>query len=157
MEWDAQRKRIYEHFGLSRPSQDDGPSGIPASKSTGGPGGAFGRSSRRGREGLAASTAGRMSFGTSMGRSIIGAAASKNLGRSSAFNDVNEAAQANNLQAPEGRLFRDKQEKFAEKVKQLNETRLREELYPVLHQFAEVEGQVGIDVSHCLYLPSEPG
>jgi nuclear pore complex protein Nup93 len=148
MEWDAQRKRIYEHFGLSRATQDTSAGPSAGAQAAAGQG-AFGRSSRRGRDGLSASmnSAGRMSFGASMGRSIIGAAASKNLSRSSAFNDVNEASQASGGQtAPEGRFFRDKQEKFAEKVKQFNDTRIREEVYPILHEFADVEAQVGIDV-----------
>lgn len=37
-----------------------------------------------------------------------------------------------------------------DKVKELNLSRLKETLYPVMHKFSEVEVQSGIDVSHVL-------
>ncbi|KAL2358657.1 Nup93/Nic96-domain-containing protein [Cryomyces antarcticus] len=141
MEWDAQRKRIYEHFGLVKNNLDDSVNGGPSPTDRG----TFGRSARKSR-GLGASTKG-MSFGTSgMSRSVIGAPASRGTMRASVFNDVAEKVPANGLQpAPEDRFLRDKQEKFAEKVKQLNVSRLGENVYTVLQHFAEVESQPGND------------
>ncbi|KAK8192564.1 nuclear pore complex subunit [Zalaria obscura] len=140
MEWDSQRRRIYEHFGLVRKGDD-----LNASRNdTEAAKGAFGRSSRRGR-GLGASLGG-MSFGASgMQKSVLGTPSTRGA-RPSLFNDVAEKAPAGGLQpAPEDRMLRDKQDKYGAKVQQLNVRRLEEAVYPIFKQFSEVEAQPSIE------------
>jgi len=137
MEWDAQRRRIYEHFGLVKKGEDLGASGEGGATK-----GTFGRSSRRSR--LGASTAG---FGASgMTKSVLGTASMRG-SRPALFTDVAEKAASTTMMqpAPEDRMLRDKQDKYSEKVKSLNIARLEESAYPVLHQFAEVESQPSQD------------
>lgn len=141
LEWDSQRKKIYEHFGLGRQveSQEANASGPRESVARG----AFGRSRRKGR-GLGASTSlAGGSFGASaMNRSVIG-----NPATSARTNGFAESRAGVASPAPENRFMRDKQEKYAVKVKELNVSRLEETRYTVLAQFAEVEKQSGTDVS----------
>lgn len=150
MEWDAQRRRIYEHFGLAKQGEDAGASvsGPPGASTRG----AFGRSSRRSRAFGASASAAGMSFGASgMTRSVIGAPGSKSSLRASVFGDTpDNAANGNLQQTNDGRFLREKQENYAEKVRELNGTRLQELVYPVLHSFTEVEAQPGIDVGYLL-------
>jgi len=143
MEWDAQRRRIYEHFGLVKKTDTaDADLGSTSGQSVRG---AFGRSSRR--AGALGATTGGASFGAS--KSVLGAAGSRTM-RQSLFNDVAEKTPAGAMQsAPEHRVLRDKQVKYGEKVKQLNIARLDETVYPILQQFADVEAQPSIeDTSH---------
>jgi len=146
MEWDAQRKRIYEHFGLAKQSENLATSTSAAQSQAAR--GAFGRSTRRGR-GLGAATASvaGISFGASGMRSVIGSPATGFQGQMSTLQDSPDKAGAGLQSAPQNRFDRDKQEKYAAKVKELNAARLQEAIYPVLQQFAEVEFQSGIDVS----------
>ncbi|KAF2500568.1 NIC-domain-containing protein [Lophium mytilinum] len=140
MEWDAQRKRIYEHFGLGRQSENLAASAAPGQSTRG----AFGRSSRRGN-GLGASTAasGGMSFGATGMRSVIGAPAFS--GRGAPPQDFTEKTAAGTQAGPEDRVVRDKQERFATSVRELNQARLVKRVYPVLTKFADVERPTGID------------
>lgn len=143
MEWDAQRRRIYEHFGLVKKTDAaeadfEGTTGQAAR-------GAFGRSSRRSRAPGASVNGG--SFGAS--KSVLGAAGTRTA-RQSLFNDVADKTPAGGIQsAPEDRILREKQTKYGEKVKQMNIARLEENVYPTLQQFADVEAQPSIeDTSH---------
>ncbi|SMR48907.1 unnamed protein product [Zymoseptoria tritici ST99CH_1E4] len=131
VDWDAHRQRIYEHFGLKRPQSQD-------EQATAGGRSTFGRSSRR--VGRASTAAGQSSFGISgMARSVIGTAGSRG-GRSSVFADVADKAPAEGFRlAPEDGILRKKQEKYSDKVKDLNVARLQEKAYPLLTRFAEVE------------------
>ncbi|KAK7556651.1 Nup93/Nic96-domain-containing protein [Phyllosticta citricarpa] len=142
LEWDSQRKKIYEHFGLGRQleNQDANASGPRESVARG----AFGRSRRKGR-GLGASTslAGGAFGASAMNRSVIGNPATAN-GRTNGFGESRAGVAS---PAPENRFMRDKQEKYATKVKELNVRRLEETRYTVLAQFAEVEKQSGTDNS----------
>ncbi|EKG20170.1 Nucleoporin interacting component Nup93/Nic96, partial [Macrophomina phaseolina MS6] len=144
MEWDAQRRRIYDHFGLGRQVDNLGASvsgiGAPAER------GAFGRSKRKGR-GFGASTAtGGAAFGASaLSRSVIGAPSTAGGGRVNGFADSNGPRSASPV--PESRFMRDKQEKYAVKVKELNISRLEERPYPVMAEFAEIEKQSAGDNS----------
>ncbi|PSK55967.1 Meiotically up-regulated protein 87 protein [Elsinoe australis] len=143
MEWDSQRQRIYEHFGLAKKGDQD-PAGFDAAASVG-TRGAFGRSSRRSR--LGASAAGPGASG--MTKSVLGVPSMRG-SRAPGFNDVAEKSATANFQpVPEDRLQREKQDRYAEKVKSLNVARLEESVYPLLHQFAEVENQPSPeDTSH---------
>lgn len=141
MEWDSQRRRIYEHFGLVKKSEtEEADSNGTTSQAARG---AFGRSNaNRKSRGLGATT-NAASFGAS--KSVLGAAGTRN-SRQSLFNDVAEKVPNGGIQAaPEDRVLRDKQAKYSEKVKQLNVARLEETVYPVLQQFADVEAQPSLD------------
>jgi nuclear pore complex protein Nup93 len=154
MNWDAQRLKIYEHFGLAKPGggpADDEPTPLGTSQRERG---AFGRSSRRSRP-LGASSAG-MSFGPGgMTRSVLGNSTLRGSTHGAKFTDVPEkvvkSSSGNSLTSGlDNRLQRDKHEKYAAKIysptsPSLNGERNRESCFPVLHHFAEVEQSVGID------------
>lgn len=147
MEWDAQRKRIYEHFGLGRQADNFGASvsgiGMPAER------GAFGRSKRKGRGFGASTSVAGVSFGASaMSKSVIGAPSAAGGGRVNGFADSNGPRSVSPV--PESRFMRDKQEKYAAKVKELNISRLEEKPYPVMAEFAEIEKQSATDNSTSL-------
>lgn len=134
MEWDKQRQRIYEHFGLGRQSED-----MAASQSTFGSTarGAFGRSTRKGRSmgPKGASVNGASTFGASVGGApVIGNGQSVLNGREGPGSSV-LGGQA----GPRDRYERDKQEKFMDEVKKLNDARQRELPFSVLHAFSGVE------------------
>jgi len=156
IDWNAQRQKLYEHFGLV-PKGGDKLSNSAHYASPGGKG-SFGRSSR-GERGPKAGpdrqeTSARSIFGKSgMQKSVIG---TPGLGsdNASVFKDVTDkSGQSSGVQ--DDRFLREKQGKFADKVQQLNEARLQELAYPVLHEFADVEGQPGGDVSSSQF-PVEP-
>ncbi|RKF60950.1 Nucleoporin NIC96 [Erysiphe neolycopersici] len=139
MEWDEQRKRIYEHFGI-RPKEalTPGPSeeGVDVK-------GGFGRSKRSKSSGLAGS---RMRSGESvMGRShlqksVIGAPNPMGSVNYPVFPDVEKVMEMNNIVSigPHDRLQRDKQSKYAEKVTALNFARLNKSPYPICSEFKSV-------------------
>lgn len=144
--WEAQRKRIYEHFGLGARSSDR--SDAASQSMSPGVQGSFGRSTRRGRtlrgDRSTQSTLGRSIFGeSSLQRSVIGA---PNLGLNSQslFTDVEDRSGQGSV--AEDRFSRDKQGRFAEKVQNLNRTRLQEKPYPIFHEFKEVQMQPGGEV-----------
>ncbi|KAF2761403.1 NIC-domain-containing protein [Pseudovirgaria hyperparasitica] len=142
MEWDAQRKRIYEHLGLSKPHEDiDGEHNSPNPAVRG----AFGKSSRRNRLGGTTNGAGMSLRGANMGRSVIGTPSNSRFGRSHAGADTGDKSGPG--AQPENPLTRGKQEKFAEKVRGLNTARDRDWTYAILAQFSEVESQSGTDTS----------
>ncbi len=134
IEWDKQRQKIYEHFGLGKQSED-----LAASQSTFGSTarGAFGRSTRKGRsmgpKGI--SRNGESTFGASSGGPpVLGASTSVLGGR-----DVSDKSALGGQPGPQDRYARDKQEKFMDEIKKLNDARLRESNFPLLHAFSEVE------------------
>lgn len=134
VDWDAHRQRIYEHFGLKKPQYlEDGSAGADTSMG----GSSFGRSSRRGRM----STANK-SFGVSgMSRSVIGSVAQRGM-RSSAFGNGLDKSTADGMRsAPDDPLLRKKQEKYSDRVKDLNVARLQENNYPIFTRFAEAEAE----------------
>ncbi|KAK3049444.1 nuclear pore complex subunit [Extremus antarcticus] len=140
VDWDAHRQRIYEHFGLKKPQESQDPlastNGMASNAS-------FGKSSRfRSRYG--ASTANN-AFDVNMTRSIIGTPGPNGV-RKSVFGDVAEKMPVEGMRpAPEERGMRMKQEKYIERVKELNVARLQEKAYPLLHKFSEVEGEPSND------------
>ena len=146
MEWDTQRRRIYEHFGLARPEDRDGDTAARASNPSFRETGSFGRSPRKSR-GFGASA--QTSFGkSSMVKSILGPSGTNADGRTNVFSDVAEKASTGpGLPAHDTRFDRERQERYAAKVGDLNAARLEEVVYPVIQRFAEVESQVPSDVS----------
>jgi nuclear pore complex protein Nup93 len=151
MNWDAQRRRIYEHFGLAKPSENLAESVDDTFAETAG--GAFGRSSRRSRAlGASLSASGGMSFGPQgLTKSVLGNSSFHGTLRGSALGDTSDKTPAGALQAgAELRFERDKAEKYAVQVKELNSARNQENAYPVIHKFLEVEEQAGIDVGRSI-------
>ncbi|KAL8806945.1 MAG: hypothetical protein Q9200_004862 [Gallowayella weberi] len=141
--WEAQRKKIYEHFGLASRSSERS----DAASQSFSPGfkGSFGRSTRRGRvangDQSKQSTLGRSIFGqSSLQKSVIG---TPNTGYKTAsmFADVEDKSGQGAVS--DDRFSRDKQTKFAEKVQALNRARLQESPYPILHEFKDVQMQPG--------------
>ncbi|MCJ1389904.1 hypothetical protein MMC18_002761 [Xylographa bjoerkii] len=148
MNWDAQRKKIYEHFGLT-PRGLDMPSNS-TNNSTPGIKGSFGRSARGDRGGPSdrsrQNTPSRSVFGRSgMQKSVIGTPGVGS-GNATVFGEAAEKP-SQVMPAQDDRFLREKQENFAEKVQALNIYRLREVPYPVLQEFASVERQAGGDSS----------
>jgi nuclear pore complex protein Nup93 len=134
MEWDKQRQRIYEHFGLGRQSEDMAASQNGFGGTTRG---AFGRSTRKGRSmgPKGQSVNGASTFGASTGGPpVIGNGQSVLNGREGPGSSV-LGTQA----GPRDRYERDKQEKFMDEVKQLNDARQKDEPFSVLHAFSSVE------------------
>ena len=140
VDWDAQRQRIYEHFGLKKP-QDNGASTANGASTVNNA--SFGRSSRM-RSRFGASNADN-AFDVSMTRSVIGTPGPKAV-RKSAFGDVADKIPAEGIRpAPEDRGMRMKQEKYIGKVKELNVARLQEKAYPLLQKFSDVEAEPSND------------
>lgn len=147
--WEAQRKKIYEHFGLAMRGSDRSDA-APQSMSPG-VNGSFGRSKRRGRtlrgDQSTQSTLGRSIFGqSSLQKSVIGTpnAAHKS---GSLFTDVEDRSGQGPVSGD--RFSREKQGKFAEKVQALNRARLQEKPYPIFHELRNVQMQPGGEVCEC--------
>jgi nuclear pore complex protein Nup93 len=145
MEWDAQRKRIYQHFGIKPRDSVAGGSSFAASTSE--PAGAFGKSRRNKAASLAGSrtpTATKPSRdGTFVKfnghKSVIGVAGPLAGGNQPLFADVEKSMEANGILVPglSDRFQREKQNRLAEKVQNLNEARLQKRCYPILHEFSD--------------------
>ena len=142
--WDLQRKKIYEHFGLTPKNGRALDDGVVS------PGGnvGFGKSTRKGhstkRTGHGDSTLNRSIFGqSSLQKSVIG---TPGVGPANAtlFADL---ADKDDLTPPshDEQFLRERQGKFAEKVRALNHARLEESQYPILKEFQGVESQSGGD------------
>lgn len=130
MEWDAQRKRIYDHFGI-KPREN----GTAGRESQGG----FGRS----RRSKAQSGTGRLSRGSvlansTMHRSVIGAP-SRIGTHESEFTDVDAAAEVKKKSGLEDRAVRERQLKLSDKVRSLNMCRLDNRSYPILRELCQIE------------------
>ncbi|KAI1471524.1 NIC-domain-containing protein [Daldinia caldariorum] len=146
MEWEAQRKRIYEHFGIKTKDDGlvDGPSGTANREAHAG----FGRSRRTAKTtrssvaGIKASTFGR----SNLQKSVIGTP-SKIGSHKPEFTDVQDATGSqgaiNGAASIDDRFLREKQSRLAERVRQLNLCRIEEQPYPILHELAQVAGSSG--------------
>ncbi|KJZ77758.1 hypothetical protein HIM_02935 [Hirsutella minnesotensis 3608] len=136
MEWDAQRKRKYQHFGI-KPRED---SAAAARESQAG---GFGRSRRSKGQG-GASRAGRSSMlgNSMMQRSVIGTPGRIGTHQSE-FSDIDRPSEgsggAKTRGATEDCVLRDRQAKLSEKVRALNSARLMQRPYPILTELSEIE------------------
>ena len=149
--WELQRKRIYEHFGLTPKGGTDGDDAASPAK------GAFGKSSRKSRFGKTSrtgqSTMNRSIFGqSSVQKSVIGSPG-VGTGDGSLFGDV-ATKSGNTPSSQDDRFAREKQRKFAEKIQALNQQRLQfarsrdrqnNESFPLLKELQSVENQPGGD------------
>lgn len=135
IDFEEQKVRIMEHFGLVPP--EDGATPEAGRPATGG----FGKSTRRGKEGVSQQST-RSVFGRSaIEKSIIGTPGS-GAGTTSFFKGEGVSPVPAGL--PRGqslRDLRDKEKSFIGKVENLNRARLQEEPYALLQQFAETEEQ----------------
>lgn len=145
MNWELQRKKIYQHFGLvSRGNDDGGTYPNPGEK------GSFGRSSKRARPSnpvkFDQSTMNKSFFlNPSLQKSVIG---TPGVGtpNSNLFADVAEKADAP-IKSQDDRFTRSKQAKFARIVHSLNEARLQETSFPLLEEFSSLDQEPGGEVS----------
>ena len=152
--WDLQRKRIYQHFGLtSRDEDEDDDLATPYGK------GSFGHSVRKSKFGKnqspSKSTMSRSIFGQSgLQKSVIGSPGAGS-GNATIFADVSEK-NGTTAQNSDDRYLRDKQRRYAGKVQALNQARLRrarirdgtrqqQPSYPILQEFLSLEDQPGGD------------
>lgn len=129
IDWEDQRQRIYEHFGLA-PKDDEKA------------GGSFGRTTvgAKGPDSFA-SRGKRSVFGRSaLGKSVIGSPSSGPGSSRLMSKPVNGGNGDMPMETGDTRFMREKIGHFAGKVQTLNEARLQKYAYPLLHQFAEVEG-----------------
>ena len=135
VDFEEQKIRIMEHFGLIPP--DDGSN----AGETGRAGGAFRRSTRRGKEEAGKTSQGpRSVFGRSaIDKSMIGTPSS--IASTSSF-FKNEGGASSNSNLPRGqslRGLRDKEKAFLAQVDGLNRARLTGETFSVLKVFEDVE------------------
>ena len=135
MDWEAQRKKIYEHFGLN-------PKNSGRSLGPGADRGGFGRSSRRDRDangdGSRRTPMNRSIYkDSSLHKSVIGTPEVGG-GKVQAFG---ESADGQEVRPPmqDDRYKREKQSRFAEKIQKLNDARLEKENYPLLGELLSVE------------------
>ncbi|RKF82071.1 Nucleoporin NIC96 [Golovinomyces cichoracearum] len=140
MEWDAQRKRIYENFGIQpKKITGSGAKGdIPSDSKY-----AFGKSKRSKAAELARSRIQSREIGlerSNLQKSVIGTAGPIGCGNKPVFLDVEKQMEMNNIVAsgPHDRLQRDKQSHYAEKVVALNHARLKKNPYPICSEFKSV-------------------
>lgn len=134
--FDEQRQRIMEHFGLAPKDPTAAAQGSPS-------GGCFGRTSRKGKNIFAESAKGstRSVFGRSgMEKSIIG---NPGLEASTTKFFADEPAVPSGSSRLQDRSSWDKEGYFANKVQNLNVARLQEKPYPIFTSFAEVEEKAG--------------
>lgn len=148
MDWDAQRQRIYEHFGLVPKGEtialDDG-----SDEEAGGAG--FGRSTRLGRGQTVNGTQkdsplGRSLFKAShLQKSVLGSPGRPGTDQATLFADVADKATKTGSMVVDDRFLREKEGRYADKVQQLNEARLQGKFYPILREFASTESESGGD------------
>ncbi|KAI1418220.1 Nup93/Nic96-domain-containing protein [Hypoxylon sp. FL1857] len=147
MEWEEQRKRIYEHFGIKiggDPSAQGWPPHLPSRDWHGG----FGRSRRAGKTSRSTGPGDKSSaFGRSkIQKSVIGTPSKIGIHQSE-FADVQEAtgspAALNGATGIDDRFLREKQGRLAERIRQLNVARIQNQPYPILHELAQVAGSSG--------------
>ncbi|KAI1494640.1 Nup93/Nic96-domain-containing protein [Biscogniauxia mediterranea] len=153
MEWEAQRKRIYEHFGIK--TRIEGPSDA----STAAPGretqGGFGRSRRapKASRSTAAPVKGSVLGRSTLQKSVIGMPSKIGIHQPE-FKDVEDATggtgAVSSATAVDDRFSREKQGKLASCIRQLNLARLEKVPYPILHELAEVESKSGDRHAHQL-------
>ncbi|KAJ5222566.1 uncharacterized protein N7469_008806 [Penicillium citrinum] len=141
MDWEDQRRRIFDHFGLS---QKDGANVAHLNSTTQG---AFGRSGRSKQAPVNGAAATRRSvFGRSgLDRSVIGTPGA-GLASRQLFEDPAERNESLTASSSNMRFSREKMSHYAEKVQHLNSVRLERQSFPILHQFSEVELQTSSDI-----------
>ncbi|KAK3490809.1 Nup93/Nic96-domain-containing protein [Neurospora hispaniola] len=133
MEWEAQRKRIYQHFGIQPRNEAERASGSARE-------GGFGRSRRRGSQTPHATQNAR----SGLQRSIIGTP-SRIGSHAPEFSDVEKDAgtSVSTFGSVEDRFLREKQEKLSEQVRYVNDARQHREPVYICRDFADLESRSG--------------
>lgn len=149
VDFDEQKLRIMEHFGLVPPGQEGGEDVRTP----------FGKSSTLGKDGLSSASRGpRSVFGRSaIEKSIIGTPGA-GAGSASFFKSEGAAAVSSAFpRGPTSRELREKEKALIGKVEELNRARLQDVPFPLLQSFADAEeGHIGdsprqlIDAYHAL-------
>lgn len=134
IEWDKQRQKIYEHFGLGKQSELAASQATFAGTTTRG---AFGRSTRNGRS-MGTKSVNGASFAASTGPPVIGSVMSP-YQRSTINTESSDKSILTGQTGFGDRLTREKQEKFMGTVKRLNSSRQAEQFFPILEEFAKIE------------------
>ncbi|KAK3946178.1 Nup93/Nic96-domain-containing protein [Diplogelasinospora grovesii] len=150
MEWEAQRKRIYQHFGI-KPREDAPGASTAANGRDSSQQGGFGRSRRKASQaaGQQRPTAKASAFGRSgLQRSVIGTP-SRIGPHAPEFSDVEggrndtAAGSINSAASLDDRFLREKQGKLADKIAALNDARLRGDPVYICRDLAEIEEKSG--------------
>ncbi|EEH39027.2 hypothetical protein PAAG_01489 [Paracoccidioides lutzii Pb01] len=149
LNWDEQRQKIYEHFGLTPWDGSACGKADSSSRAAFGRTGALGRStpsgldmSRGGKSGARRSVFGRSALGKSViGSPLVSARSPQSFADSIMKNDG-----SGGIQSADSRFLREKIRYFAMKVQALNEARLQERVFPILYEFAETERVAGGDI-----------
>jgi len=139
MEWDKQKERIFEHFGLL-PTTEGEPDRFGASTFRVS---SFGHSARSGAGGVQGSVYGSTSvWAHSAAHSILARPTPAPSGL--IFADVDPSKQLTI-----SRPVQIRQQNYAGVVRQLNEARVAGPPYPILHKFENVSQGSGADVVRC--------
>lgn len=155
--WELQRKKIYEHFGLVSKGNDESNEGANGLSSGGR--GSFGKSSRRVRTANAErpqqNTLDRSIFSdSSLQKSVIG---TPGVGFPNATLFADEAEKNGTpAKSHDDRFVREKQTKFAKVVQVLNQARLQQNSFPTLKEFSNVESQPAGEVSGAIQFSEDP-
>ena len=142
--FDEQKKRIMEHFGLLPRSEDGDTDESRASPGRGT--GSFGKSSRRGKTPF--SDSGKASTRSVFGRSALEKSMIGNAGMGASTmsffgEDGNNSNTGALSKGQNERYLRDKERLFLQTVEQLNSVRLKEKGYLILQKFRDVESTAG--------------
>ena len=147
LDWEEQRRRIFQHFGLMR-KEDDAKDILDTAMR-----GSFGRSTKSSKQRPSSHyppTASRSVFGRSgLAKSVIGVPASGSTGPR-VFEDPSERADARTTRPSDFQFLREKMGQYAEKVQRLNLARVQGFNFPIFHEFSDVEKNVGGDVGYRL-------
>ncbi|KAL2019449.1 hypothetical protein VTK56DRAFT_9654 [Thermocarpiscus australiensis] len=152
MEWEAQRKRIYQHFGI-KPREEAAGLAPPPTARASTPAkegqGTFGRSRRKGSQATPAgerSTQRASVLGRSAMRSVIGTP-SRIGAHTPEFSDVETRKDAvgslNGVSSMDDRFLREKQGKLAEKIREFNDARQSGQPVYICRDLAELESKSG--------------
>ncbi|KAH8888205.1 Pentulose kinase [Thozetella sp. PMI_491] len=143
MEWEAQRKRIYQHFGI-KPRDDRDGSALADKSSQGG----FGRSRRKSAQQTPGrSTQKASAFGRSgLQKSVIGTP-SRIGAHAPEFTDVeagkSKTGAVDGVASMDDRFRREKQAKLADKIRDLNDSRQTGQPLYLFRDLAELEDKSG--------------
>ena len=142
IDFEAEQKKIMEHFGIVPRSEDAVESDFrasPGARGSPGPRGSFAQSTRA-TKGLdhSGKISTRSIFGRSgMKRSMIGDPAA--VSTTAFLGEDKESTMSPLLKGQTMRDLRDKEQKYVSEVQNLNTARLNGHPYPIIHRFAQVE------------------
>lgn len=146
MNWELQRKKIFQHFGLSSRGSEDGGTYYSSPDETK----SFGKSSKSARPSnlvkMDQRTKNKSFFlNPTLQKSVIGTPG-VGTSNSNLFADMAEKADMP-IKSQDDRFTRSKQAKFAQIVHSLNEARLQETPFPLLEEFSSLDQEPGGEVS----------